>query len=1007
MERSGPAPTNQATGSNTGVANTSLVMPTGDATHLQHTVGRVAGAGPAAAKCVYGVQTPVADLPDGIFVEAFAGAGRLTAAVRELGLKVLEPLDYQYTGHAQFADLADNATFSWLLRIAKLGKVRWLHGGPPYKTFSRARRGQDILRSEEYPKGLPHKRLDTNLKEGNEHARRIAKLAKTIHRAGGFWSIENPEHSFIWWLPSFRALANLPRVVCFTGDQCVHGSEYQKGTAWLTNARFLEFLQVRCPGPLEHPKHPVLDGKTVGPYESTVLMTAEYPELLCQRAARAYAACVGDTLSHATYISIRPEGVTDPLQDHTQRKTAKEDANKQAIGGLRSSRLAIKKLPGWSAVGTRIRHCVQNIITDHEATLLNVVDSLGQDDCEDVPSHVLDLTRHALAQEFGTTVSPPSAGGLFGDLLGTLATQAEDPETEAPQWCQNTAPLGILHQIKPCDIFPRLSEEELARMVMNFAPAAPEPPEFQNYSSYDDEREAADGQIQKELDAGFLEITPDRATLEEKLGPLVPSRIGVIIKTKGKKRKVRLIHDLSRGGVNQTVVISERVVLPRASDVFESVHTLAGTCQGDRVLTFLSLDFKDAFKHLQISEDERRFCSGWSSLGWFAYKVLLFGIMSGPLLWCRVSALIMRLTQAVFPDDLAISCFVDDPLFALAGTPKQTKIMAAVTILLWRSLGFKLSLPKGMMGRFVDWIGFSFQLTHTQLVARIEEDKITDLLATIEQFEAEPSYIDRKQLRAFTGLLEWMAGLLLQLRPLSGMCWAALYSVGASKSKVWKQQVQHVFMWIKVLLSPRPLLLSRTVYFAPPASTPYLMFDASTSGGGALLWVLPAELSVTPASLQSEHKPMCFTHKAWEEVDAHNSGGVMGECAAQARWEAYTLVATIELWHKVIFASRGRLVVIGDPLGDLYGAVRFRSKDPWINRMFLRLALLFAPRGDTLEAVHIWSEANALADTLSRLNEGAALPECLKGCPHTRWQTRHWSHLQGKGTQLFAPPVQD
>ena len=232
------------------------------------------------------------------------------------------------------------------------------------------------------------------------------------------------------------------------------------------------------------------------------------------------------------------------------------------------------------------------------------------------------------------------------------------------------------------------------------------------------------------------------------------------------------------------------------------------------------------------------------------------------------------------------------------------------------------------------------------------------------------------------------------------MCWAALYSVGASKSKVWKQQVQHVFMWIKGLLSPRPLLLSRTVYFAPPATTPYLMFDASTSGGGALLWVLPAELSVTPASLQSEHKPMCFTHKAWEEVDAHNSGGVVGECAAQARWEAYTLVATIELWHKVIFASRGRLVVIGDPLGDLYGAVKFRSKDPWINRMFLRLALLFAPRGDTLEAVHIWSEANA-GSMRALLYQSAYMG------PHTQWQTKHWSRLQGKGTQLFAPPVQD
>ena len=188
MECTGPAPTNQATGSNAGVASTSLVMPTGDATHLQHTVGRVAGAGTEAAKCVYGVRTPVADLPDCIFVEAYAGAGRLTAAVRELGHKVLEPLVYQNTGCAQFAGLADNPTFSWLLRIAKLGKVRWLHGSPPCKTFSRIWSGRDILRSEKYPKGIPDKHLDTTHKDGNEHARRIAKLAKTIHRAGGFWS---------------------------------------------------------------------------------------------------------------------------------------------------------------------------------------------------------------------------------------------------------------------------------------------------------------------------------------------------------------------------------------------------------------------------------------------------------------------------------------------------------------------------------------------------------------------------------------------------------------------------------------------------------------------------------------------------------------------------------------------------------------------------------------------------------------------------------------------------
>ena len=190
MERSGPAPTNQASGSNTDVASTSLVMPTGDATLLQHTVGRVAGAGAASAECVYGVQTPVADLPEGIFVEAYAGAGRLTAAVRELGHKVVEPFVYQNTGCAQFAGLADNPTFSWLLRIAKLGKVRWLHGSPPCKTFSRIWSGRDILRSEKYPKGIPDKHLDTTHKDDNEHARRIAKLARTIHRLAVFGALK-------------------------------------------------------------------------------------------------------------------------------------------------------------------------------------------------------------------------------------------------------------------------------------------------------------------------------------------------------------------------------------------------------------------------------------------------------------------------------------------------------------------------------------------------------------------------------------------------------------------------------------------------------------------------------------------------------------------------------------------------------------------------------------------------------------------------------------------------
>ena len=72
-------------------------------------------------------------------------------------------------------------------------------------------------------------------------------------------------------------------------------------------------------------------------------------------------------------------------------------------------------------------------------------------------------------------------------------------------------------------------------------------------------------------------------------------------------------------------------------------------------------------------------------------------------------------------------------------------------------------------------------------------------------------------------------------------------------------------------------------------------------------------------------------------------------------------------------------------MGVLFGAARFRSKDPVLNRIFMEMALLCAPRGTTLETVHVWSEENHLADVLSRLGtEKLALPHLLAKVPRTQ-----------------------
>jgi len=65
------------------------------------------------------------------------------------------------------------------------------------------------------------------------------------------------------------------------------------------------------------------------------------------------------------------------------------------------------------------------------------------------------------------------------------------------------------------------------------------------------------------------------------------------------------------------------------------------------------------------------------------------------------------------------------------------------------------------------------------------------------------------------------------------------------------------------------------------------------------------------------------------------------------------------------------------------GAVAFRGQDPVLNAIFMKLALLFAPKGAELSAMHIGSGKYALANTLSRLAEGAVLPPLLAKVPRS------------------------
>ena len=118
--------------------------------------------------------------------------------------------------------------------------------------------------------------------------------------------------------------------------------------------------------------------------------------------------------------------------------------------------------------------------------------------------------------------------------------------------------------------------------------------------------------------------------------------------------KTRLIHDLRLSLVNAEVTTPERIVLPRLKDAINMLLRIIETRGNTNLLV---LDFKDAFKHLGIRHDERRFLAGAAEIdgepGFFVYKTLLFGIVSGPLLWGRLAAFVMRASCATLDPEEA------------------------------------------------------------------------------------------------------------------------------------------------------------------------------------------------------------------------------------------------------------------------------------------------------------------------------------------------------------------
>ena len=174
----------------------------------------------------------------------------------------------------------------------------YVHAAPPCGTSSRARnrriplqlRLQGIpdpqpLRSDLHPLGLPG--LDGVNKIKVEKANHIYEIvARTIIRCideGILFSVENPENSYMWSIPIWKEISEMPEAESVLWDACMHGGERDKGCKWLCSKDLLTDMGIRCDNQRKHAPWSIT--AVSGNWHFSTADEAQFPVAMCERVA--------------------------------------------------------------------------------------------------------------------------------------------------------------------------------------------------------------------------------------------------------------------------------------------------------------------------------------------------------------------------------------------------------------------------------------------------------------------------------------------------------------------------------------------------------------------------------------------------------------------------------------------------------------------------------------------------------------------------------------------------
>eukprot|EP00435_Cladocopium_sp_Y103_P069221 s1948_g32.t3 len=242
------------------------------------------------------------NLHEVMVLEIFAGTARLTRAIRDAGMSAMavdKDNKRAQSVHIANYDLNDPDQLAALCDFIRKHQhlILWAHFAPSCGTASRAR-GRPLpklarlgvkvpqpLRSDRQPLGLDgltgHDKMKAET--ANITYDSTCDLIYLCESLGIAVSLENPENSIFWKVPSVVTLLQTLQGYMTLFDNCCHGGSRKKGTAWWATVDWFQSLSARWDGSHFHEKWnaDIVDGKVVFPTH----LEAAYPILLCSRLA--------------------------------------------------------------------------------------------------------------------------------------------------------------------------------------------------------------------------------------------------------------------------------------------------------------------------------------------------------------------------------------------------------------------------------------------------------------------------------------------------------------------------------------------------------------------------------------------------------------------------------------------------------------------------------------------------------------------------------------------------